>query len=354
MGDINVKRDNGNQDTSKHLTESSTVDGQLNIKRQEPIRGTRVQAPRFRQREYSFDEDTSKESFGKLQNPEKKNALVESDESEYSDSDQSVRPRPFSNKKNVESDEYSEYSDEEEGENGMTWEQIQSEKIKYLSRLDRLEKRGVHLDRRFTMKSDLLEVKEYYERITHGKHVENGVKMCEKVLRTCVAGIEFLNKMYDPFDFDLDGWSEEVDDDINDGSYGDVFEELYEKYSGKSSMSPEIKVLLMIVGGATAFHMKKKMTKKLFGGNRGGNNTSAPAVNPHMMSNILNMGQQQKPDMPVPQQDVNELVRKMKEDLSDTDSDKESKGSESDNNIKTINVTARGRKPAQKKININI
>ena len=40
--------------------------------------------------------------------------------------------------------------------------------------------------------------------------------------------LEFLNNKFDPFDIKLDGWSESVNESIND--YDEVFEELAEKY----------------------------------------------------------------------------------------------------------------------------
>jgi hypothetical protein len=261
------------------------------------------------QRSWNIDPD-QEESLASLQNQAKKPNLSVNDfdqNSEYSED---------------QVDEYSvagsaDYPEPEQNEERLTYEQMQNEKIKYLSKLDRLKKRGVYLERSFTMKSDLLEIKEYYDRLTHGKHVENGVKMCEKTLRFCINGIEALNKMYDPFDVDLDGWGEEVDDDITDGNYQEVFEELYEKYSGKSSMAPEIKLLLMVVGGGAAFNLKKKMQKRFF--MNGGTAGSAPGSsagtggmrpNPNLMNSI-----NQRATMPPPQQDVNEIVRKMKEEL---------------------------------------
>jgi len=313
-------------------------------------------------REYSLDSnevprdpresEETLDALSGLQNKEKRPQLVEPE------GDPDLEGETFNGEfEDDYSETGSEYSDTPEQETKkdeprMTYEQMQNEKIKYLSKLDRLRSRGVYLDRTFTMKSELLEIKEYYDRLTHGKHVENGVKMCEKTLRFCINGIEALNKMYDPFDIDLDGWGEEVDDEINDGNYQDVFEELYEKYSGKSSMAPELKLLLMVVGGGAAFNLKKKMQKKFFmqGGGVGGAQRGVPPVlgnsqppNSSIMESILN--RKAPVDMPPPVQDVNEIVRKMQEDLKH-DSDNE------EPETKTFNVS-RGKKKAGG-INIDI
>ena len=53
-----------------------------------------------------------------------------------------------------------------------------------------------------------------------------------------ISGIEFLNNKFDPFDVKLDGWSGQVNDEIND--YDDVFEELFEKYKDSTNMAPEL------------------------------------------------------------------------------------------------------------------
>ena len=43
---------------------------------------------------------------------------------------------------------------------------------------------------------------------------------------------EFLNNKFDPFDIKLDGWSEAVNENVDD--YDDVFGELHEKYGCNS------------------------------------------------------------------------------------------------------------------------
>lgn len=63
-----------------------------------------------------------------------------------------------------------------------------------------------------------------------------------------------LNSKYDPFSLKLKGWAEQMNSGITD--YHDVLGELYEKYNkpGKG-MAPEIKLLLMVTGGAMQFHL---------------------------------------------------------------------------------------------------
>ena len=74
-----------------------------------------------------------------------------------------------------------------------------------------------------------------------------------------ITGAEFLNNKFDPFDIKLDGWSESVNENIND--FDEVFEELAEKYGGKSEMAPELKLLMMLGGSAFMFHLTNTMFK---------------------------------------------------------------------------------------------
>jgi hypothetical protein len=43
--------------------------------------------------------------------------------------------------------------------------------------------------------------------------------------------------------------------------YDDVFEELYVKYRGKAKMAPELKLMMMLGGSATMFHLTHSMFK---------------------------------------------------------------------------------------------
>ena len=79
-----------------------------------------------------------------------------------------------------------------------------------------------------------------------------------------INGIEFLNGRFDPFDIKLDGWGEQINENIND--YDDVFGELYEKYKSKASMAPELKLLFQLGGGAMMVHMTNTMFKSAMPG----------------------------------------------------------------------------------------
>jgi hypothetical protein len=84
------------------------------------------------------------------------------------------------------------------------------------------------------------------------------------MLMAVINGIEFLNGRFDPLDIKLDGFSEQVNENITD--YDDIFGELYEKYKSKASMAPEIKLLFQLGGSAMMVHMTNTMFKSAMPG----------------------------------------------------------------------------------------
>jgi uncharacterized FlaG/YvyC family protein len=70
-----------------------------------------------------------------------------------------------------------------------------------------------------------------------------------------------MNSRYDPFAIKLDGWSEQVNENIND--YDDIFEELHYKYkaTGKK-MAPELRLFISLSGSAFMFHLTSRMFKE--------------------------------------------------------------------------------------------
>ena len=146
----------------------------------------------------------------------------------------------------------------------MTKEELLREKFKFLRKLESLEKKGVELSRKYNMESSLQEMMGEYETIIEEKEKSNSVKFQGNMLMACINGIEFLNSKFDPFDIKLDGWSEQINENIND--YDDVFGELHEKYKSKASMAPELKLLFQLGGSGMMVHMTNTMFKSAMPG----------------------------------------------------------------------------------------
>lgn len=138
-------------------------------------------------------------------------------------------------------------------------EDIINAKREILYQFDRLEKKGYRLPRKFTMASSLDEMKQEFERIKRDKDVDGSVSFQRKAMITVVSGIELMNNYFDPVGAKLDGWSESINESIDD--YDDIFEELHDKYKGKAKMAPELRLLMMLGGSAFMFHMTNSMFK---------------------------------------------------------------------------------------------
>lgn len=136
---------------------------------------------------------------------------------------------------------------------------IEDEKADLLNRIARLGKKGLNTSASLTVYSDIEDIRAEYKRLVYSIEVDQSVKFQRRMLVACVSGIEFLNKKFDPFDLELDGWSENVMENQED--YDGVFEELFQKYRSKVSVAPEIKLMFMIGGSAMMFHLSKSMFK---------------------------------------------------------------------------------------------
>ena len=146
----------------------------------------------------------------------------------------------------------------------MTPEETLREKLKLLRALEAMEKKGIQLTKKYTMDSPLAEMKGEYETIKADAEKKSSIKFQRQMMLAAVSGLEFLNGRFDPFDLKLDGWSEAVQENVEE--YDDVFGELHEKYGGKAKMAPELKLLFMLGGSAAMLHMTNTMFKSAMPG----------------------------------------------------------------------------------------
>ena len=146
----------------------------------------------------------------------------------------------------------------------MSKEELLKEKFSYLRKLEALEKKGVELSKKYTMESPLAEMQGEYETIMDEKAKQNSIKFQGNMLMAVINGIEFLNNRFDPFDIKLDGWSEQVNENVTD--YDEIFGELHDKYKSKATMAPELKLLFQLGGSAMMVHMTNTMFKSAMPG----------------------------------------------------------------------------------------
>lgn len=113
-----------------------------------------------------------------------------------------------------------------------------------IKRLDEWRDKGIvgsHVH--FNNDTSYEEVEDEYESALEDKKKKESKKLYSWWFLTAVNTIEYANAALNPFDVNLDGWGEQVSDDID--SYDEIFGELYEKYKG-GKLSPEIAIMLRL------------------------------------------------------------------------------------------------------------
>jgi len=146
----------------------------------------------------------------------------------------------------------------------LTKEELLREKFKVLKKLEELERKGANLSKKYTMNDPLNEMQGEYEMLINEKEKSNSIKFQGKILMAAITGLEFLNNKFDPFDLKMDGWAEQVNENLND--YDEIFSELHEKYKSKAKMAPELKLLFQLGGSAIMVHMTNTMFKSAIPG----------------------------------------------------------------------------------------
>jgi hypothetical protein len=207
----------------------------------------------------------------------------------------------------------------------MSATEILKEKVKYLRKFEALEKKGVQLTKKYDMDSNLDEMKGEYEMIMDDKSKQNSIKFQANMLMTIINGIEFLNQKFDPFDVNLEGWGEQVQENITD--YDEIFAALHDKWKSKANISPELQLLFQLGGSAVMVHMTNSMFKSSLPGvddilrqnpdlMRQFQNAAVNSMNnssPGLSNFMSGMSQSQRPPSPLQtksyQQNLREQVR---------------------------------------------
>jgi hypothetical protein len=106
-----------------------------------------------------------------------------------------------------------------------------------------------------TIDSPYEEIEDEYESVMDDKRKKDAVKLQGWWLMTFVNSLEYGNAVFNPFDLNLDGWGEQVSEDID--SYEEIFAELHDKYKG-GKMAPELSLLLRIGFSAAVLNFSNK------------------------------------------------------------------------------------------------
>jgi hypothetical protein len=114
-----------------------------------------------------------------------------------------------------------------------------------------LIKSSVH----FNSDSSYEEIEDEYETALDDKRKKDSIKLQGWWFMTFINSIEYANSAFNPFDINLDGWGEQISEDID--SYEEIFSELHDKYKG-GKLSPELSLLLRIGFSAAVVNFTNK------------------------------------------------------------------------------------------------
>jgi hypothetical protein len=107
----------------------------------------------------------------------------------------------------------------------------------------------------FDMDSVYEEVEDEYESAMEDKRKKDSIKLQGWWFMTFINSMEYANAAFNPFDLNLDGWGEQVSEDID--SYEEIFAELHDKYKG-GKLAPEISLLLRVGFSAAVLNFSNK------------------------------------------------------------------------------------------------
>ena len=125
-----------------------------------------------------------------------------------------------------------------------------------IKKLDDLHEKGVLKNNsHFTMDSSYEDIEDEYEAAMEDKRKRDSIKLQGWWFQTVINSMEYANTALNPFDLNLDGWGEQVSEDLE--SYDEIFSELHEKYKG-GKMAPELSLLLRIGFSAAIVNFTNK------------------------------------------------------------------------------------------------
>lgn len=138
----------------------------------------------------------------------------------------------------------------------MTERERRRKKRLMLKKLDEWYEKGfLKNNPGFNMDSNYEEIEDEYEGALEDKRKKDAIKVQGWWFMSLVNSIEYGNAYFDPFGLNLDGWGEQVSEDLD--SYEEIFGELYQKYKG-GKLAPELSLLLRLGFSAAVVNFTNK------------------------------------------------------------------------------------------------
>lgn len=131
-------------------------------------------------------------------------------------------------------------------------DELMQEKIEMLTRISKMSKQGFAATRKWSMRDDIDEIRFECYRMTRENNSKKAVKNMQHGLITLATILEFANNMINPFNLKLQGFSRNMMLTVSD--YDDSLEAIHHKWSGRTSIGPELTVLFTFATSAVFHH----------------------------------------------------------------------------------------------------
>ena len=183
------------------------------------------------------------------------------------------RPTPFETRPDMKEDPAINFDPEQPissyAGSDLTPEEEERKKKVLLFKLKRFQRKGYSLSRTYNLQSDLIEIQSEFESIKREANLSATVETMKKGLSVGTYAIEMINTRFNPIGAKLEGWSSQVKDDIQNGDYDEVFEDLYDKYTDSVAMPPEMRLISMLGTSALQYHIAQVIVNQTITPDRG-------------------------------------------------------------------------------------
>ncbi|AAK14521.1 unnamed protein product [Ectocarpus sp. 4 AP-2014] len=178
-------------------------------------------------------------------------------------------------------------------------EELLHEKVEMLTRIANLSKNGFTTTKKWDVKDDIDEIRYECYRMQRESNSKKSMKIMRRVLVTITTLVETGNAYFNPFNLRLDGFSESMMLNLDD--YDDCFEQIHHKYSGRSSVGPEMQILFTFMSAAIFHHAGNAIGQKRDGTSNKKRSTANPMSSVMSMMGMINANSASRGDnYPIP------------------------------------------------------
>jgi hypothetical protein len=272
---LHIMNNDQTSSTTMHFGHLANMDKAQNIIDEKPVKAqdSDVDSDLYKESNSSSDSDSSSETEKKSHNSHK------SSEPDHTKIDFGSKPNPPLYQSSFQQPSVSGFTQPPKptqqhtttSDNNYTQPDIQKpishielkkRKIEMLRKLAEIKDKGYDLSKEYNINSDLEEMEIEHELLKSFATKKEAVTLSKSFLKSAVGILEFLNDKYDPFSFELGGWSKQVVYDCEEHKYDDVIGEIYDKYRGSGkAMEPELRLSLLLIISAGSYHTTKSKLK---------------------------------------------------------------------------------------------